>query len=73
MFCILRLNVVWALGSTAAERATFAGTPCTADRPLVRSRTARVPPVVPAGATPAAAASAGVAAIGGGRYETRFV
>ena len=57
--------------SRPAERATFVGTPCTAARPPVRSRTARAPPVVPAGATPAAAASAGVAAIGESRYETQ--
>ena len=66
----VRTTVVCMLGSTRAVRATLAGTPCTTARPPVRSRTARAPPVVPTGATPAAAASAGVAAIGGGRYET---
>ena len=65
----LRTTVVCMLGSTSAARATFAGTPCTAARPPVRSRTARVPPVVPAGATLAAAASAGTAAIKGVEFS----
>ena len=63
------MKVVWVLGSTPAERATFDGTPCTAARPPVRSRTARAPPVVPAGATPAAAASTGTAAIKGVEFS----
>ena len=69
----VRTTVVCMLGSTSAARATFAGTPCTAARPPVRSRTARAPPVVPAGATPAAAASAGVAAIAHRRTVTKLV
>ena len=31
------MSVVWVLGSTPAERATFVGTPCTAARPPVRT------------------------------------
>ena len=60
----LRTSVICTLGSTPAARATFSGTPCTTARPPARSRTARVPSVVPAGAAPAAAAAAGGAAIG---------
>ena len=73
LFQDLRANVVCTLGSTSAARATFAGTPCTTARLPVRSRTARAPPVVPTGATPSAAASAGVAAIAHRRTVTKLV
>ena len=58
-------SVICVLGSTPATRATFPGTSRTMARPPMQSAADRTLSVVPASATPAAAALAGNVAIGG--------
>ena len=53
------------MGDAPEARATSDVTSCMVARPAVQSAAGRAPSVVPAGATPAAAALAGNAAIGG--------